>query len=91
MGVVLATEGLYLRRSVTVNYEVLGLLFVPAIVLCLHRFFESSCQSWLGAAGLMLLALPFTHHFSTMIAMITAVTLTVLVGIWLDRRPTRWP
>ncbi|MFC7008366.1 hypothetical protein [Halalkalicoccus salilacus] len=34
----------------------------------------------------MLLALPATHHFSTLIA---AVTLTVLVAIWIDRRPTR--
>lgn len=84
-GVVLATEGLYLRRSVAVSYEVLGLLFVPAVALSLHRFFESSRRSWLGVTGVMLLVLPATHHFSTMIA---AVTLTVLVGIWIDRRPT---
>ena len=85
-GVILAAEGLYLRRSVAVSYEVLGLLFFPAVVLCMHRFFESSRRSWLGAAGLMLLALPFTHHFSTMM---TAVTLTVLIGIWIARQPTR--
>lgn len=85
-GIVLATEGLYLRRSVTVSYEVLGLLFVPAVALCVHRFFESSRRSWLAPVGVMLFALPATHHFSTMIA---ALTLTVLVGIWIDRRPTR--
>lgn len=28
-GVELAIEGLYLRRTVTVSYEVLGVLFVP--------------------------------------------------------------
>lgn len=85
-GFVLAVEGLYLRRTVTVSYEVLGLLFVAAVALCVHRFFESSRRSWLGVAGVMLLALPATHHFSTVI---TAVTLTVLVATWIDRRPTR--
>lgn len=84
-GILLATEGLYLRRTVTVSYEVLGLLFIPAVALCVHRFFESSRQAWLAAAGMMLLALPATHHFSTVIA---AITLTVLVGLWIDRRPT---
>lgn len=68
------------------SYEVLGLLFVPAVVLCVHRFFESSRRSWLGLIGGMLLALPLTHHFSTVIA---AVTLTVLVALWVDQRPTR--
>lgn len=85
-GMVLATEGLYLRRTVSVSYEVLGLLFIPLVALCVHRFFESSNWSWLGAAGVMLLALPATHHISTMIA---AVTLTVLVAIWIMQRPTR--
>lgn len=84
-GVVLAIEGLYLRRTVTVSYEVLGLLLVPAVALCMHRFFESSRRSWLGATVVMLIALPPTHHFSTMIA---AVTLTVLIGAWIDRRTT---
>ncbi|KYH24955.1 hypothetical protein HAPAU_30470 [Halalkalicoccus paucihalophilus] len=84
-GVVLATEGLYLRRSVAVSYEVLGLLFIPAIALCLHRFFATSRRSWLGIAGILLLVLPATHHFSTVVA---GVTLVVLVGIWIDRQPT---
>jgi hypothetical protein len=44
-GVVLAVEGLYLRRTVTVSYEVLGLLFVLAIALCVYRFFESERRS----------------------------------------------
>lgn len=87
-GIVLATEGLYLRRTVAVSYEVLGLLFVPLTALCMHRFFESSRWSWLSAAGVLLLALPATHHISTMIA---AVTLTVLVSVWIIQRPTRLP
>jgi hypothetical protein len=34
----------------------------------------------------MLIALPPTHHFSTTVA---AVTLTVLVGVWIIRQPSR--
>lgn len=83
-GFVLAVEGLYLRRSVAVSYEVLGLLLVPAVTLCLHRFLQSSRRSWLVVTGVLLLALPVTHHLSTMIA---AVTLTVLVASRSDRRP----
>lgn len=66
-GILLAIEGLYLRRTVTVSYEVLGLLFIPAVALCVHRFFESSRQAWLAAAGLMctssgsLVTLPFAY------------------------------
>lgn len=85
-GLVLATEGLYLRRSVAVSYEVLGLLLIPTVALCIHRFFESTHRSWLGAAGVLLFALPLTHHLSTVV---TAVTLTVLVSIWIDHQPTR--
>lgn len=77
--------GLYLRRSVAVSYEVLGLLFVPAVALCLHRFFKTSRYSWLGLVAILLLVLPATHHFSTVIA---GVTLVVLAGIWINRQPT---
>lgn len=84
-GFVLAIEGLYLRRTVTVSYEVLGLLLVPVVLLCVHRFFETSRRAWIGVAGILLLALPATHHFSTVIA---AVSLTVLVAVWIDRRPS---
>lgn len=86
-GFLIATEGLYLRRSVAVSYEVLGLLLLPAVALCVHRYFESSNRAWLGAAGLMLLVFPATHHISTMIA---AITLTILIAIWLTQQQAGW-
>lgn len=84
-GLVLAIEGVYLRRTAAVSYEVLGILLVFTVALAFHRWLDTSRLRWAVVLGLGLLILPVTHHLSTMIA---ALTLTALFVVHVHRSPT---
>ncbi|TYL37852.1 sodium/phosphate symporter [Natronococcus pandeyae] len=77
-GLTLALEGLYLRRTVTVSYEVLGLLFVALVAIGAYRFCRTRRPAWGVATGMLLVALPITHHLSTFMAALTLTGVVVL-------------
>ncbi|AGB38654.1 hypothetical protein [Natronococcus occultus] len=80
-GLTLALEGVYLRRTVTVSYEVLGLLFVPIVAIATARFCRSGRFRWGVVLGTILVVLPVTHHLSTFIAALTATTVVAVVTV----------
>jgi hypothetical protein len=84
-GLLLATEGLYLRRSAAVSSEVVGLLFVILLALAVHRGFESRRPAWGAVAVVLLGVFPITHNLSTMVG---GLVLTALVALQIHRRPT---
>lgn len=73
VGLGLAVDGLYLRRTGVPDEEALAFLFLPLLVLALHRGLTTDHRAWLAIAGLLLLAFPLTHTFSTLIAGTTLV------------------
>ena len=79
-GLALATEGVYLRRTVTVSYEVLGLLFVLLVAIAAHRILRTRRPGWAVAIAPLLLALPVTHHLSSFITALV-VTAVVVLGV----------
>lgn len=85
-GVTLAVEGVYLRRTVTVSYEVLGLLFVVLVAIGTHRLLRTRRPVWLLATVPMLVVLPITHHLSTFMA---ALAITGVVVVAISRSPRR--
>jgi hypothetical protein len=89
-GLTLALEGLYLRRTVTVSYEVLGLLFVALVAICAHRFCHTRRPAWGVATVAMLVVLPITHHLSTFMAALT-LTGVIVLAVSADWRRTLGP
>lgn len=85
-GLFLATEGLYLRRTAAVSYEVLGILLVVTSALAFHRLLTTNRSIWLGVLVPCLVALPITHHLSTMMAVLS---LTALATVHLHQTPDR--
>ncbi|WP_254532745.1 sodium/phosphate symporter [Natrinema gelatinilyticum] len=81
-GLTLALEGIYLRRTVTVSYEVLGLLFVVLLAIGSQRVLRTRRLAWVLVTATFLLVLPITHHLSTFMA---ALTLVGLVGLAVAR------
>ncbi len=81
-GLVLAIEGLYLRRTAAVSYEVLGILLAVVSAYAFHRLLDSHRWPWLWLLGPCLVVLPVTHHLSTMMA---ALALTALVVVHVHR------
>ncbi|MFC6766304.1 sodium/phosphate symporter [Natrinema soli] len=77
-GLTLALEGVYLRRTVTVSYEVLGLLFVVALAIAAQRVLQTRRPAWVLVTVLVLVVLPITHHLSTFMAALTLTGLVVL-------------
>jgi hypothetical protein len=84
-GLLLATEGLYLRRSAAVSSEVVGLLFVALLALAVHRGFETRRLAWGLVAVVLVGVFPITHNLSTMVG---GLVLTALVALHVHRQPT---
>lgn len=86
VGFGLAVDGLYLRRTGVPDEEALAFLFLPLLVLALHRGLRAERNAWLGIAGLFLLAFPLTHTFSTLVAGTTLVAWVAAGRRHLSRR-----
>ena len=86
VGVGLAVEGLYLRRTGVPDEEVLGILFIPLLAIAVHRAVRTGRLSWIITGGLITLVYPLTHTFSTLFA---ALTVLGVVTTQILRAPTR--
>lgn len=88
-GLLLAVQGLFLRRTTVPDPEVIGLLFTLLAVLACHRALTTQGERgrrWLLVLAIFVGTFPILHQFSTFNA---AMALTALVGAELARRPTR--
>jgi len=88
-GFALALDGIYARRTGVPDEELLAYLIIPVLALALYRTLERRRIEWLGVTVGLMVMLPFTHSFSTLIA---ALTVTGVVAAYLpgDRRPRSW-
>jgi hypothetical protein len=73
VGLGLAVDGLYLRRTGVPDEEALAFLLIPILVLAFHRGTDSGRNAWLGIVVLILGVFPLTHTFSTWVAGTTLV------------------
>lgn len=87
-GALLAVEGLYLHRSMAVDEQTLGLLFVPVLVYVAARSLATGRRGWLSLAVVCIVALPATHNLDTVVAAIalTGSAAMLLLGGLPSRR-----
>lgn len=71
-GFALALDGIYARRTGVPDEELLAYLFVPLLALALYRTLNRPRSGWLVVTVGLMLALPLTHSFTTLIAALTA-------------------
>ncbi len=80
----LAVEGVFVRRTGVPDDDAITLVTIPLAALVVHCYAISERPAWLVVAGSLLVALPLTHTFSTLIA---ALVLLALVAGYLVGRP----
>jgi hypothetical protein len=88
-GLALALDGIYARRTGVPDEELLAYLLIPLLALALYRTLDRGRTAWLVVTIGLLLVLPLTHIFSTLIA---ALTVTGVAAAYLSgsRRPRTW-
>ncbi|KAA9397845.1 sodium:phosphate symporter [Haloarcula sp. CBA1130] len=91
MGVVgmgLAVEGVYLRRTGQTDEEALAFLLLPLFAIAVHRLLtmERYRRRWGAVAVVLFAAFPLLHTFSSLIA---ALVLTGVLAAHLARIPSR--
>lgn len=87
-GVVLVFDGIFLRRTMVADEEVMAYVLIPLAVLALHRWLVAARtrRRWGVLAGVLLLVLPITHVLSTLVAALSILALVVAHAI---RNPNR--
>lgn len=88
-GGLLAVSGLYLHRSMPVDEQTAGLLFVPLGVIAVARARHSGRTAWYVVAAVLAVALPPTHNLDSVVF---GVALLAWVAIEVARTPSwsRW-
>ena len=88
-GLALALDGIYARRTGVPDEELLAYLLIPLLALALYRTLDRGRPAWLVVTLGLMLALPLTHSFSTLIAAltVTGVAAAYLAGV---RRLRTW-
>ncbi|QLD87084.1 sodium/phosphate symporter [Natronomonas halophila] len=85
-GLLLAVEGLFLRRSMEPDPEVLGMLLALLSVIALHRLLSTDDTRWVLPLAVLLFAYPLLHIFSTFNA---AVGLVAVFALMVFAKPNR--
>jgi hypothetical protein len=78
-GLLPAVEGLFLRRSMEPDPEVLGILLALLSVIALHRLLSTDDTRWAVPLGIFLFVYPLLHFFSTFNAAVGLVTVFALL------------
>jgi hypothetical protein len=79
-GFALALDGIYARRTGVPDEELLAYLMIPLLALALYRTLDRGRIAWLVVTLGLMLVLPLTHSFSTLIA---ALTVTGVITAYL--------
>jgi hypothetical protein len=85
-GLLLAVEGLFLRRSMETDPEVLGILLALLSVIALHRLLSTDDTRWVVPLAVFLFVYPLLHFFSTFNA---AVGLVAVSSLMVFAKPSR--
>lgn len=85
-GLLLAVEGLFLRRSMETDPEVLGMLLALLSVIALHRLLSTDDTRWAVPLVGFLVTYPLLHFFSTFNA---AVGLVAVFALLVFAKPSR--
>lgn len=83
----LAVDGVFVRRTGVPDDDALTLLVIPLVALAAHAYVRTERRAWLAVLAALLVALPFTHTFSTLVAAV--VLLGLLAGHLVGRPLTR--
>ena len=84
-GFVLALDGIYLRRTMVADEEVMSYVLWPLAVVALHLWLAGRRPArWGVVAGILLVTLPVLHIFSTFVAGLSVVA---LVAVHVVRNP----
>lgn len=85
-GLVVATEGVFLGRSVAVTSEGVGHLFVIMGVFVLAYALWTDRPSWFVLTAIIFLLFPLTHNLSTIIGFLSCLSLlTLYLGTSMNR------
>jgi hypothetical protein len=83
-GGLLAVQGLFLRRTMEPDPEVIGLLFALLSVIALHRWLLTADTRWAIPLAILLASFPILHIFSTFNA---AIGLTAVLALAVFQQP----
>ncbi|GAA0218665.1 hypothetical protein [Halobaculum roseum] len=83
----LAVDGVFVRRTGVPDDDAITLVTIPLLALAVHLYARGERPAWLAVAGVILLALPVTHTFSTLLAALVLIGL--LAGHLIGRPLTR--
>jgi hypothetical protein len=75
VAVTLAVDGIFVRRTGVPDDDTLTLLLIPVAAYLAYQYTERGHERWLAALIPLLIVLPITHTFSTLVA---GLTLTIL-------------
>jgi len=75
VGVLLAVDGIFLRRTMVADEEVFAYVLLPILVLSLHLWLRGAGRRWLAVALLPLVAFPVLHVLSTLVALLSVLGL----------------
>lgn len=76
-GVLLAVSGIYLRRTLVPDSDILAHVFVPLLAIAWYRLLWTGRRAWGVVAGVFLIAFPLVHTLSTLVAALTVTGVTV--------------
>ncbi len=87
-GAILALDGIYLRRTMVADEEVMAYVLVPLLLLALHLWLVNGNRTrrWAVVLGLLLVTMPLLHILSTLVAALSIIGLVVAHAV---RNPTR--
>ncbi|WP_348609326.1 sodium/phosphate symporter [Halobaculum rarum] len=83
----LAVDGVFVRRTGVPDDDAITLVAIPLVALAAHLYAREERPAWLVVAGVILLVLPVTHTFSTLVAALVLIGL--LAGHLIGRPLTR--
>jgi hypothetical protein len=76
-GVLLAVSGIYLRRTLVPDSDILAHVFVPLLAIAWYRLLWTGRRAWGVVASVFLIAFPLVHTLSTLVAALTVTGVTV--------------
>ncbi|MFB6296220.1 MAG: sodium/phosphate symporter [Halobacteriales archaeon] len=76
-GLLLAVSGIYLRRTLVPDSDILAHAFVPLLAVAWFRLLRTGRRPWAVVSGVFLVAFPLVHTLSTLLAALTLTGVTV--------------
>jgi hypothetical protein len=75
-GVLLAVSGIYLRRTLVPDSDILAHVLIPLLALAWYRLLWTGRLAWGWIAGILFVLFPLIHTLSTLIAALAVIGVT---------------